>query len=406
MDEKLGICGEVTAILIDKDGHIKSVSKHHNLILERGITYLFQRMFSRLTNYTFTDTLVTYSPTINPFAYMLVGWSDSGGGTPYAPVYTESNEQTNGNVETIFQSRSVSANRISSLIKIFGLNDTFDYTFPIDFKTGGDAKVYDYVCNEYFQEWNVLNTANATTFNTNVTNAGDLTIVLNTNSSTILDTAFTAPFLYVYCDDYIDVETNITHSPSTNDQAGICLRDGPAATQNNVFICNKNGAIVVGSTDDGTTTIYDHANNHNYLRITRSGGTFTFYSKSLVGDSWTQQEQLTRSDMATTDLQVGVFSSSTSGAGTYTARFPYFKLNSTGGPVINDVVCDFYGGDFANNPNADPVNTVGFGTRAVGVGGSDYPQVAMQWGSRVNITEVEVGSTDTLRLIYRIKLTL
>jgi hypothetical protein len=100
MSENLGIFGEVEARLYDKLGNLKQISTGKNLVLDRGLNYILNRFFSRFST-SISSSAVTYRPDMDPFAYLILGFSDDGGGDPITPTATESNGEVNANIDSI-----------------------------------------------------------------------------------------------------------------------------------------------------------------------------------------------------------------------------------------------------------------------------------------------------------------
>src|SRR5262249_42525518 len=62
------------------------------------------------------------------------------------------------------------------------------------------------------------------------------------------------------------------------------------------------------STDDSVTANTDYWPLHPFLRMTRSGGVFTLYTRPDLNTDWVQRDQVSRPDLAgVADLQVGLW---------------------------------------------------------------------------------------------------
>jgi hypothetical protein len=278
-----------------------------------------------------------------------------------------------------------------------------DFIYNQNLKSGGELASYQLTTGQTLYTLYAQNINKTDAIDINSTNAGYLTINLTTTTSAISSSVFTAPYIYTYTHDDFSIETLIVHSTTSSDKAGLCIRDNLSATNSLVYIIN-NGDTTIQSGNaysdpyGNYLDTSDHSASHKYLKITRSGDTITTYSKAASTDNWTQRDQYTRTDLPKS-LQVGIVAYSSSAGGTYVPKFDYLKLNSDVGPSIMDITRTI---NFTGNLT---VNTIGLGSRAVGTGTYDYPAYNMQWGSRVNITPVEVENGDSMVITYRIKVT-
>ena len=87
---------------------------------------------------------------------------------------------------------------------------------------------------------------------------------------------------------------------------------------------DNDGYITVPGANSDTAT-------SRYLRITRSGDVFSFYTKTNQTDDWTLQGSLTRNDLHAVPMQVGIADASFSATphGTATSYYTDFELSGT-----------------------------------------------------------------------------
>jgi hypothetical protein len=133
MQDKLGIYGEVTAILYDAKGNVRNIQSSSNLLLDRGINYIYQQIFSRLENFSVVSPQLSYKPTFNPFEYMAVGFSDQYYTDPYAdpygfpfdPYIGESNNEFNYNVQAVYAKKHLDTEKVTTEVRTITLYDSF-----------------------------------------------------------------------------------------------------------------------------------------------------------------------------------------------------------------------------------------------------------------------------------------
>ncbi|MBF0568362.1 MAG: hypothetical protein HQK95_05785 [Nitrospirae bacterium] len=175
------------------------------------------------------------------------------------------------------------------------MSDQFGATTQQDLYTGGDgAKSYG---------WNLLNSAHATGADVNITNPGYLSIY-PTGVSYPTGATFTVPFVYKNLSGDFDVNigTNATNYPF-----GFIVRDPDASSGEDwLGLSNIPGDMAYSkNTTNSSTTQYGANTLFKYFRIARSGAIFTTYL-STDGSSWSQHEQFTRNDFASS-VQVGIY---------------------------------------------------------------------------------------------------
>lgn len=281
------------------------------------------------------------------------------------------------------------------------LYDNFDTSIHNLKEATDDVGLYVISNSDIENNWFTKNQNNTDAIDIGLSNPGYLTINLNTQSSDITSSVFTAPFVYLYAEDDFEIETYISHTPGSNDRAGIYIRDYMALTESGLYIINKGSSggpsIETGSLYNSTLATGTSVNNHNYLKIKRSGNTITLSSKNAANDSWTDYTDIVRTDLSSS-LQIGLVAYSTAADGVYAPKFDYLKINYDTFIAISDVLRTF------SFTTSTTINTIGLGSRGKGSNTYDYPQVAMQWGSRVNIPDIIASSGDTLTVKYRIKM--
>lgn len=108
---------------------------------------------------------------------------------------------------------------------------------------------------------------------------------------------------------------------------------------------NDGYIIVAGSNSDTATS--------RYLRITRSGNVFSFYTKTNETDTWFLQGTLTRSDLAGAPVQVGIAEASF-GTASPTSYYTDFEL--TGTNVVANPVLPANPSGLTATPNGSTVN--------------------------------------------------
>lgn len=276
----------------------------------------------------------------------------------------------------------------------------------------------------------VKSTPNATDFTISTTNGGTTTTVtvgtwtsgtltamatsysrkmfidLNTTVTNISGATMSAPFIFTYIDDDFEFDISLTHlGGAANTMLGLCVRNPTSTTENNLYYVSMLGTpntLMSGSTvNAGTTATANYTSTDTFLRLKRNGSDIVLLSKANVGDSWTTQDTISRSDFPS-NLQVGIVAFNSSGDNTYIGKINTVDINTS---QSTPVLVDSYN-RFTNTGSSIVVNTIGFGSRhKAASGANEYPQANMQWGSRTNITPVTMNTNDYIDVVYRVKLT-
>ncbi|MBF0517765.1 MAG: hypothetical protein HQK97_11735, partial [Nitrospirae bacterium] len=203
------------------------------------------------------------------------------------------------------------------------MSDQFGVSTQQNLLTGGDgAKLYG---------WNLLNSANATIADVNITNAGLLTLLASVTADPN-NATFTVPFVYQNITGDFDIDTYMAQSnPGTKRYGLICRDPNASAGEDWLGLVNENGGTSYNNTINSVTSQYAAGGTaFAYYRITRVGSVFTAYNKINSGDSWSAVGQvITRNDFAGT-IQVGLYSTNDALAGNRTV-FDYFEGTNSGG---------------------------------------------------------------------------
>jgi hypothetical protein len=207
-------------------------------------------------------------------------------------------------------------------LKIDGSSDEFEIATEQDIKSGGDgAKSYD---------WNVLNSANADIIDVNITNSGRLTIDLNAVNSQYANAIFTAPFVYKNITGDFDVETLvISNADAISERAGLIVYD-PAASAGEDWISVHSAFSGIGvklqsmNTVNSSTAFLEISVSNLYLRIVRSGSSFSTYSKATAGAEWLLRATYTRADFGSS-VQVGLIAAPFNTSNNFIAEYEYFR---------------------------------------------------------------------------------
>ncbi|MEO5360628.1 MAG: Ig-like domain repeat protein [Nitrospirota bacterium] len=176
--------------------------------------------------------------------------------------------------------------------------------------------------------WNLLNSANASTVDIDISNAGYLTITAASGAGDVYYSPLTAVFVYQNITGDFDISTLFVFSAWTGQPGLWCRNSDNSSGENAIGLqLNNSDAIYWKSLVNGTTTQGTTAGTNPHLRINRTGNVFTLYT-STDGSSWTQVTQQTRNDLSST-IQVGLTCSY--GAGNHTSKFDYFQGTNSGG---------------------------------------------------------------------------
>ena len=183
-----------------------------------------------------------------------------------------------------------------------GVIDTFDVSH--DYSGGNVAGTI----------WNgMLNADHLVSGDASITNAGRLTLV-PTDFSGWEGGGSDAPTLYVLVDGDFDASVQVA-AMSTGDYSdgGLIARvpdladAGPGEDWLTMNYFGASGFDHARSVDDTTPADFAFSPLRPFLRMTRSGNTFAFYSKTTAGDAWDLRDTLERPDFAgVTTLQVGL----------------------------------------------------------------------------------------------------
>ena len=210
--------------------------------------------------------------------------------------------------------------------------DEFGSDTEQDIKAGGDgAKAHNL---------HVLNSANADVIDVNITNAGQLTIDHNANSSDAFNGVFTAPFVYENIPGKFDVEIFTGDNADANyELVGLYVRD-PAASvgqedwirvisgfHTGVFKTIRTNTINSSSSE----TVISNSVAYRYLRIVREPALaeFRIYVKLNAEDDWLPRGAYTRLDFGNL-IQVGIASQQVNTSNTYVSQTDYLRFNSGG----------------------------------------------------------------------------
>ncbi|MBF0539696.1 MAG: hypothetical protein HQL03_15755, partial [Nitrospirae bacterium] len=196
--------------------------------------------------------------------------------------------------------------------------DQFGLSTQQDLKSGGDGvKAYG---------WNVLNSANASLMDVNITNAGNLSISGSTSTNDY--DPMTHPFVYQNITGDFDIDIQMT--PATGIVSGLMCRE-PNKSAGEDWVCivyDGNAVDWWGEVINDVVTSGNLGVSQQYFRITRVGSTFTSYSKANSGDGWTQRKIYAASGWGNT-IQAGMYYKRLSGSAQ--VRFDYFQGSNSGG---------------------------------------------------------------------------
>ncbi|KJU86378.1 hypothetical protein MBAV_001427 [Candidatus Magnetobacterium bavaricum] len=198
------------------------------------------------------------------------------------------------------------------------MSDQFGLSTQQDLKSGGDGtKLYG---------WNVLNSANATVMDVNITYTGHLAIV---SSTTTTDVPMTHPFVYQEVTGDFDIDIAL-YQVNAGAFQGLMCRDVNASAGEDWIVIGWDSSqnLWWGDITNDTSTSGNLSSTNVYVRIARVGNTFTAYRKLNPGDSWTSAKVFTRTDFAGHTLQVGLYQKRS--AATATVRFDYFQGTYSG----------------------------------------------------------------------------
>ncbi|MES0334878.1 MAG: hypothetical protein SFH39_00750 [Candidatus Magnetobacterium sp. LHC-1] len=193
------------------------------------------------------------------------------------------------------------------------MSDQFGVGTEQNLLTGGDgAKLYG---------WNVLNSANASAMDVNITYTGNLRI---TSSTTTTDVPMTHPFVYQEILGDFDIDIALYQVNAGAFQGLMCRDVNASAGEDWIAIgWDASQNLWWGDVTNNTSTSGNLSSTNVYVRLARVGNTFTAYRKLNPGDSWTSVKVFTRSDFAGHTLQVGLYQKRS--AATATVRFDYFQ---------------------------------------------------------------------------------
>ncbi|MCG6552564.1 MAG: hypothetical protein L7F77_09575 [Candidatus Magnetominusculus sp. LBB02] len=200
--------------------------------------------------------------------------------------------------------------------------DQFGSSTQQNILTGGDgAKSYN---------WNVVNSANASAIDVNISNAGYLTMAMAASANQYwYYNSQSATFVYqnITGDFDIDVSMSTSGSLTTTDRRMLCVRDTNSTTnsQNLILLGHDNWSglntlwlYVIANAETGNRTTY-----YPYLRIARVGNRFNYYGKVNSGDSWYLINYYDSS--FNTDVQVGFMCTQSAGTSAFTLTADYFQ---------------------------------------------------------------------------------
>ncbi|MBF0517939.1 MAG: hypothetical protein HQK97_12675, partial [Nitrospirae bacterium] len=199
------------------------------------------------------------------------------------------------------------------------MGDQFNSATQQDLKAGGDgAKQYG---------WNLFNSIHAAIADANITYP-NLLYIQATGASNPTGASFNVPFVYQKIKGDFDVNTAMVSGiPNHHNYGFICRDPNASAGEDWLGLCTYY---------DDQTYSYNTANSNSsatglsavriYLRIKRAGNVFTTFT-STDGNTWTQHQQYTRTDLAIT-VQVGMYTPDASGA-----LYDYFLGSYTITPI-------------------------------------------------------------------------
>lgn len=184
--------------------------------------------------------------------------------------------------------------------------------------------------------WYAANTAKADSIATNDYAAHTLSVLHGAATSDWDGSTVTAPYVYKEVTGNFDVRVRaqMAGALAAGNAVGLVCRSQDDATDWIALVLEHDGSDAhwaVRDTTDGVTTDYldtDTLTTDTYLRLVRSGTTYTAYT-SANGTSWTERAEVTHAGIsATVDLGLVTYAD-TSTAGTHRATFSGFSFEDT-----------------------------------------------------------------------------
>jgi hypothetical protein len=182
--------------------------------------------------------------------------------------------------------------------------------------------------------WSIINSDYVSYVNSDITNRGKLTIAHNTEDA-VWDDDTNGFFIYKSFTGNFDVQIQFSDNASVHAEGlGLYVADNLTTEHTDWYgIRRRYYTDVYGSgieidvtntVDNVSDEVYKNDSiNDVFFRLTRSGTTFTAYSKAGANDSWIQRDSRTRSYMAST-VNVGIGTQSGNTDGNYVAKVEYF----------------------------------------------------------------------------------